>query len=158
MSDLPRRTFLLATAPFLLGGNAIASEQPHLRVFKNIGCTCCDAWATHLRAAGLRVTVTEKPDLVPIRRAARVPEDLAGCHTAFWGGLIVEGHVPAAAVMRFLDNPGRWRGIAVPGMPLGSPGMEVEGQKPGEYEIWTYDDAGQKQLHAKAVGAVLRPA
>lgn len=158
MPDLRRRMFVLTTVPMLLVGTAIASGPPHLRVFKNVGCTCCDAWVTHLRAAGLRATVAERPDLVPIRRAARVPDDLAGCHTAFGDGLIVEGHVPAAAVTAFLDNPGKWRGIAVPGMPLGSPGMEVDGQKPEEYEIWTYDDAGLKQLFAKAIGTVIRPA
>lgn len=158
MSDLHRRALLLATVPTLLGGSAIASGAPHLRVFKIVGCICCDAWVLHLRAAGLRAVVTEKSDLAPIRRAARVPDGLAGCHTAFGDGLIIEGHVPADAVTSFLDNPGKWRGIAVPGMPLGSPGMEVEGQKPEEYEIWTYDDVGRKQLFAKAVGAVMRPA
>lgn len=157
MPDLYRRALLLATVPALLGGTAIASGPPHLRVFKNVGCTCCDAWVNHLRAAGLRATVMEKPDLTPIRRAARVPDELAGCHTAFGDGLIIEGHVPAAAVTAFLDNPGRWRGIAVPGMPLGSPGMEVDGQKPEEYVIWTYDDAGQRALYGNAVGANFSP-
>jgi len=158
MPDLCRRTFLLSAALALPGGKAIASGPPHLRVFKNVGCTCCDAWVDHLRAAGLRATVTERPDLAPVRRAARVPDDLAGCHTAFGDGLIIEGHVPAAAVTAFLDNPGHWRGIAVPGMPLGSPGMEVAGQRPEEYEIWTYNDSGQKKLFGKGVGVDIQPA
>lgn len=152
MSELPRRAAILSAMPFLFAGHASAASLPLLRVFKNIGCACCDAWVSHLRAAGLSATISERPDLAPVRRTAGVPDDLAGCHTAFAGRWIVEGHVPAAAVAAFLGAPLQWRGVAVAGMPLGSPGMEVQGQMPEPYVIWAFDETGHRQPFARAVG------
>jgi len=158
MPNIPRRAAIAAILPLIAVRTTSASSLPHLRVFKVTGCTCCDAWVSHLREAGIWARVSERPDLVPIRRAGGVPDDLAGCHTAFADGVIVEGHVPAAAVSAFLHNPGQWRGIAVAGMPIGSPGMEVLGQQPEAYQIWLFAEAGRRELFGHGVGTDVRRA
>ncbi|MCC7284256.1 MAG: DUF411 domain-containing protein [Acetobacteraceae bacterium] len=155
MPDLRRRAMILSLVPAFFG-SAAAASLPQLRVFKNAGCTCCDGWLAHLRAAGFSASVTEADTLIPVRRAARVPDELAGCHTAFADALVLEGHVPLAAVMAFLREPRQWRGIAVPAMPLGSPGMEVPGQPPEPYTIWAFDAAGGRAAYADALGPDVR--
>lgn len=158
MPNILRRAAIAAILPLIAVRTTSASSLPHLRVFKVTGCTCCDAWVSHLREAGIWARVSERPDLAPIRRAGGVPDDLAGCHTAFADGVIVEGHVPAAAVSAFLHNPGQWRGIAVAGMPIGSPGMEVLGQQPEAYQIWLFAEAGRRELFGHGVGTDVRRA
>lgn len=110
-----------------------------------------------MRTAGFAVSVTETPSLDRIRRDAGVPDAVAGCHTGFIEDLVVEGHVPAAAVEKLLSAPASWRGIAVPGMPLGSPGMEVPGQAPEVYDIWAIPRVGAPVLFARARGSALLP-
>ncbi len=156
MPNILRRTATQAILAVVASRGTLASGLPHLRVFKATGCACCDAWVLHLREAGIWARVSERSDLAPVRRAAGVPDDLAGCHTAFADGVIVEGHVPAAAVSTFLHNPGQWRGIAVAGMPLGSPGMEVAGQTPETYPIWLFDEIGRRELFGHGVGTEVR--
>lgn len=156
MPHVGRRSLLSAGALLLLSSTARTAPAPGFRVFKNIGCTCCDAWADHLRKAGFSAMVSSLPDLTFIRQEARVPDDLAGCHTAFVEELVVEGHVPAAAIAAFLANPSQWHGIAVPGMPVGSPGMEVAGQQAEGYTIWAFDTAGHRRVFAHAKGAQIR--
>jgi hypothetical protein len=124
------RCHLLAIALLIAGAPARAAETS-LEVWKNRGCGCCSAWADHLRAAGLTVVVHEVEDVAAIRAAAGVPPDLGACHTAEVAGYLVEGHVPAAHILRLLAERPSIRGLAVPGMPIGSPGMEVPGS-PGE--------------------------
>jgi hypothetical protein len=102
----------------------------------------------------LVVTLEDSTDLDAARLAAGVPEDLAGCHTGITadGRHVVEGHVPAFALRRFLDAPGSWRGIAVPDMPIGSPGMEMPGTAPRPYTVQVFAADGRREPFVRARG------
>ncbi len=125
-----------------------------LRVLRSPGCMCCEGWAEHLRSAGFTVLLEDALDLDGARRAAGVPEDLVGCHTGSTadGRFVVEGHVPAFALQRFLDAPGSWRGIAVPDMPIGSPGMEMPGTAPRPYTVYVFTADGRREPFVRARG------
>ena len=97
----------------------------------------------HLRAHGFSVKTEDRDDLRPVKAKHGVPAELESCHTALVGGYVVEGHVPADVVQRLLRERPQIVGVAVPGMPLGSPGMEVRGQAPARYEIFTFDRRGR---------------
>ncbi len=106
------------------GANALAQEPPAMTVWKSPWCGCCAKWVEHMRAAGFEVQVEEVEDLGLVKRMAAVPENLQSCHTAQVGGYTIEGHVPAADVLRLLEERPDTHGLFVPGMPSGSPGME----------------------------------
>jgi hypothetical protein len=122
---------------------AAAQGLPNMRVTKDPSCGCCGAWADHVRAAGFRVEVTESPEVNRVKVRLGVPRELASCHTAEVGGYVIEGHVPADAIKRLLSEKPRARGLAVPGMPVGSPGMEVEGVESDTYEVVLFGPSGQ---------------
>ncbi len=109
-----------------------AAGLPAVQVWKSPGCGCCDAWADHMRAAGFDVSVTEIAAINGIKAKLGVPMDLMSCHTALVDGYALEGHVPADAVKRLLAERPTARGLAVPGMPQGSPGMETGVKEPFE--------------------------
>lgn len=136
---LARRALLAALAAVLAPRPGRAAEAPLVEVWKLRGCGCCTLWARHLEAEGFRTRTSEHADLAPIRTRLGVPEDLAGCHTARLGDLLIEGHVPAAAIRRVLaDRPAWVRGLAVPGMPAGSPGMPAP--EPERYEVLAFGE------------------
>jgi len=118
---LPRP--LLAGALLLFASAAVA--QPLVEMHKDPNCGCCTAWAEHLEAAGFEVQVTETRDLRSVKIAHGVTPELASCHTATVEGYVIEGHVPAADIKRLLEEQPDVAGLAVPGMPHGSPGMET---------------------------------
>jgi len=102
-----------------------AAESLHIVMHKNPGCGCCDLWADHLRSFGFTVESTEDPEILEFKTDHGIPGPLMSCHTAVIDGYFVEGHVPANDIFRLLkEKPEHVKGIAVPGMPLGSPGME----------------------------------
>jgi len=103
---------------------AVAATLPAMTVHKHPACGCCSVWIAHMREAGFAVTERNVEDMGPIKHAAGVPATLGSCHTAEVDGYFVEGHVPAADVLRLLRERPQALGIAVPGMPTGSPGME----------------------------------
>ncbi|WP_375161144.1 DUF411 domain-containing protein [Bradyrhizobium sp. RDT46] len=121
---------------------AAQAEQAAITVHRDPSCGCCASWVQHLRDAGFTVQVEETADLDAIRTRLGVPSDLVACHTAEVAGYVVEGHVPAAAVRRLLSERPNAKGLAVPGMPIGSPGME--GGKPQRYEVVLFGADGQK--------------
>lgn len=104
-------------------------------VHKNPTCGCCEMWVEHLRDAGFRVEVRNEDNLDPIKQRLGVPYGKGSCHTAEVAGYVVEGHVPAADIRRLLAEKPKARGLVLPGMPLGSPGMEVEGATPQPYTV-----------------------
>lgn len=122
-----------AVLGFLLGcaatpALAAASALPPLKVFKTPWCGCCSAWIDRMRAAGFtKVSIIEIEDLSPTRRRLRIPDRYASCHTAQIQGYALEGHVPPADVRKLLIQRPVAAGLAVPGMPVGSPGMEAAG-------------------------------
>lgn len=133
MNHLTRRMILGATA--LLVARSASAEASTMEVWKASGCGCCEAWANPFRTAGWTVTVHEVDDTAPVRAGAGVPEDLASCHTAIVGGYALEGHVPLADVQRLLVERPAIRGLAVPGMPVGSQGMEMPGTPPDAFRV-----------------------
>jgi hypothetical protein len=156
MSVTRRGTILGVTAALALAGRASAAEPVHIAVTKGPGCSCCEGWAKHLREAGFAVTVSESTELDALKAKLGIPADLRTCHTASVGntGYILEGHVPAPAVRYLLhEKPQNVTGLAVPGMPAGSPGMEVEGTPAEEYSVIVFGPGGRK-VWAKFRGAV----
>ena len=137
-------TAALTMAPLLATARA-QTAAPEIHVTKDPGCDCCNGWVDHLRQAGFSVRVTNSADLAALKRRLGIPEQLASCHTADVGGLVIEGHVPADAIRRFLaEKPPGAKGIAVPGMPIGAPGMEVAGASPETYDVHVFGDFGQR--------------
>lgn len=118
-------------------------------VHRSPTCGCCMKWVEHLRDAGFQVRVHEHADMQPIKRRLGVPDSARSCHTAQVGDYFVEGHVPAADIKRLLADRPVARGIAVPGMPLGSPGMEVPDGTVQPYEVQLVGHQGATQVYAR---------
>ncbi|WP_331298471.1 DUF411 domain-containing protein [Methylobacterium oryzae] len=143
---LSRRCVLAGLAAGMVAGRqAWAAELPEVEVTKDPNCGCCEKWVVHLREAGFRVMVTEGP-VNPVKARLGVPRDLASCHTAQVGGYVVEGHVPAEAIKRLLAERPSGTGLAVPGMPVGSPGMAIEGMEPDTYEVMLFGPQDRKSF------------
>nr|WP_244645122.1 DUF411 domain-containing protein [Salinarimonas ramus] len=113
-------------------------------VHKDPFCGCCTAWAEHMEAAGFRVEVRETSLMDEVKARLGVPRDLASCHTAEIDGYVIEGHVPAAAVEELLAQRPDVAGLSVPGMPIGSPGMEVPGVAAERYEVVGFGEDGAR--------------
>lgn len=126
------------------------AAPPTVEVYKSPTCGCCSQWVEHLRAAGFTVRSTDLPDaaLDQLKDKSAVPAQARSCHTALVGGYAIEGHVPAADVKRLLAEKPAVAGIAVPGMPLGSPGMEVAGTKPQPFDVVSFDKQGATRVFA----------
>ena len=126
---------------------AAGTIQPQLAamtVYRDPSCGCCEAWAELARTAGYAVTLIDHSDMPAIKRQHGVPGDLSSCHTAIVAGYAIEGHVPFADVDRLLKKrPDGVRGIAVPGMPRGSPGMEMPDGVQDKFEVMAFDSAGK---------------
>ena len=109
-----------------------AAIQPEtVTVWKTPSCGCCKDWVIHLRKEGFNVVTNDVPDTAPIRQKLGLPAKFGSCHTALVGGYVIEGHVPAKEVIRLLREKPAAIGLAVPGMPVGSPGMEMPGEMQG---------------------------
>ncbi len=117
----------------LLAAAALAAP-PKIAVYKTKTCGCCSKWVDHMKASGFDVTVTDVPSTAEYRKKFGVPEKLLSCHTSMVNGHALEGHVPAADVKRLLKSGAKGKGLAVPGMPLGSPGME-QGPRSQAYSV-----------------------
>jgi len=119
-----------------------------LEVYKTPTCGCCSKWVDHMRAAKFQARVTDMPqaELDKVKAKHGVPATLNSCHTAIVGNYIVEGHIPADQVKRLLKERPAVAGIAVPGMPIGSPGMEVPGRQGLPYNVFTFDKKGHTQI------------
>jgi hypothetical protein len=139
----------LAVAPPLLATSpAFAATGPLVAVWKNRGCACCTAWARLLDDAGFVVAIHEVDDLGPARLAAGVPDDLVSCHTAQVAGYTVEGHVPVEAVQRLLGLRPTLVGLAVPGMPVGAPGMAVPSMASDRFDVIAFTVDGRRSVFA----------
>lgn len=125
----------------LLLCQAVEAAGSKLSVYKTRTCGCCSKWVEHMRANGFDVNVTDVPSTAEYRRKYGVPDKLQSCHTAVVNGYALEGHVPAADVHRLLKSGVKAKGIAVPGMPLGSPGME-QGSRRQAYSVILFDASG----------------
>jgi hypothetical protein len=120
---------------------------PPMTVYKSPSCGCCGDWVKHVQADGFRVDVKDVGDVTPIKQRFGVPEALGSCHTATVGGYVVEGHVPASDIKRLLREKPSAVGLAVSGMPIGSPGMEQG--KPEPYSTLLFDERGRTAVFAR---------
>ena len=134
--------------PLMLIACAEMAAAQTIEVVKSPYCGCCTQWVEHLRAEGFEVRVVEAEDVTPAARQAGVPDDLRSCHTATVEGYAIEGHVPAADIRRLLAERPDAAGIAVPGMPIGSPGME-QGDKRQAYSTILFGRGGRRQVFAR---------
>jgi hypothetical protein len=129
-------------------GAAVAQQNPTVEVYKTPMCGCCSKWVEHLRAHGFTVRTTDVATLEDIKVRQRVPPHVQSCHTAVVNGYVVEGHVPARDVRRLVTERPAVAGLAVAGMPIGSPGMEVPGRPPEPYNVLAFDRHGKTEVFA----------
>ena len=130
-------------------GGQTRANQIAMTVYRDPNCGCCEAWAKQARQAGFEVTVVDDQDLAEVKRRLGVPEELASCHTAQLAGLVFEGHVPLADLRRIIgEPPAGIVGLAVPGMPRGSPGMEMPDGAKDPYEVIAFGP-GRQMVFAK---------
>lgn len=123
-----------------------AATQPVVQVYRHPNCGCCGAWMDHLRAHGFTVQAHQVDDTSAYRERFKMPEQFGSCHTAVVGGYVVEGHVPAREIHRMLKEKPKAIGLAVPGMPMGSPGME--GAYSDAYDVLLIDAEGRARAYA----------
>jgi hypothetical protein len=116
-------------------------------VYKTPTCGCCKKWVENMQAAGFQVEVHDTADVSPVKAEQGLPQHLSSCHTALVDGYVVEGHVPADVIRRLLSERPQVAGIAVPGMPMGSPGMEVPGGRKDPYDIIAFARNGTVSVY-----------
>jgi hypothetical protein len=138
---------LIVAATTLAAWRATPAALPPMRVMKNPDCACCAKWVTYMKQQGFTVSVEDKADFTDLKRANGVTRELESCHTAFVGGYVIEGHVPADLVKKLLaEKPAGVKGLAAPGMPASAPGMDMPGQR---YTIYSFDAAGHAKVYAQ---------
>lgn len=125
---------------------ATVAETPTIKVYKSPTCGCCALWVDHMREAGFRLDVEDTDDMIGVKIDAGLPLQLQSCHTALVGDYVFEGHIPAEVIARFLAEAPSARGLAVPGMPIGSPGMEF-GDRVDPYDVIRFDAAGNMSVY-----------
>ncbi len=149
-----RRSFALAAtfAALTLTTSAVAPpvdakpKHPKITVYKDPSCGCCKSWIEHLIKHGYPVDAKDTPQMTEVKRTLGVPDALTSCHTAVVNGYLIEGHVPAADIAKLLKEKPKVAGLAVPGMPVGSPGME--GPRKVHYQVLSFDRNGKTKVFA----------
>jgi hypothetical protein len=128
----------------------LAADSAKIVVHRSPTCGCCGAWTKHLRSAGFSVEIIDEADIDSVKKRLGVPQQLVSCHTAELDGYVIEGHVPVASIQRLLAERPKMLGLAVPGMPAGSPGMEMAGAE-DRYEVLLFD-AAESRLYGRFQG------
>jgi hypothetical protein len=144
-----RRDFLATLVLAAAAPGALAVEQPLVEVWRSPTCGCCGEWVKHLQKNGFATKVHMVDDTSAMRRTLGIPAELGSCHTARVGGYAIEGHVPASDIKRLLEQKPKARGLAAPGMPAGSPGMDVPGSPP--YEVLLVATDGAASIYSRHV-------
>lgn len=145
---LPLFAALLLTVFMPACSPAVPEGAPVITIYKTPTCKCCSRWLRHLQEQGFATKVESVTDLAPVRVRLGVPDKLAACHTGVVNGYVVEGHVPAADIHRLLSEKPAGKGLAVPGMPIGSPGME-QGDQRDPYVTLLFQPNGQTAVFAQ---------
>ncbi len=151
------RRILMITSLSMLAGPALVQSRESAEVWRDPNCGCCAGWVAHLREEGFAVTDRVVPSVTPFRRMLGTPSDLLSCHAArIAGWLKIEGHVPALAIRRALaEAPPGVVGLAVPAMPIGTPGMEVPSHEPELYDVIAWRADGSHFAWLRMRGAKL---
>jgi hypothetical protein len=143
-----RRDALLALCALPIVAHAAEKDAPLIVVNKTPTCGCCGVWVDHLKKAGFRTKVNDLDDLGAIKQRVGVPHGMGSCHTAEVDGYFVEGHVPADDIKRLLAQKPDAKGLTVPGMPAGSPGMEVPSGRVDRYDVILVGKDGKTSVFA----------
>ena len=143
---MTRRSLLALFPVMLVAASRAARAQQTATVYKDPTCGCCSKWVELLRKEGFAVTANDVRDIAAIKDKYGVPQALRSCHTALINGYVVEGHVPLADVTRMLKEKTAIAGLAVPGMPIGSPGMEVQGVPAQAYKVIAFNRDGKTSV------------
>ena len=153
---IDRRTFIAALggtalAPLAGAVPACAQAAPAMTMWKDPGCGCCSQWQERVeQALGGRMRVIPTADMDAVKRARGVPQDLRSCHTALIGGYVVEGHVPPEDIRRLIRSGDRAiAGLAVPGMPLGAPGMDVGHNRREPFQVIAFGPGDRRAVYAR---------
>jgi hypothetical protein len=138
---------ILVLAIFFISALALAAraENPTISVIKSKTCGCCSMWLEHLKANGFTVKAQDVDDLYERKEKLKIPTELQSCHTGVVEGYVIEGHVPAEDIVRLLKEKPKALGLAVPGMPMGAPGMEMGGKK-NAYNVILFTEDGKTSL------------
>ena len=144
---MKRRDFLALLPLALAAPAAFAQPMPLVEVWRSPTCGCCGEWVKHLQKNGFATKVHMVDDTASIRAKLGIPEKLGSCHTASVGGYAVEGHVPASDIRRLLAEKPKARGLAAPGMPAGSPGMDIPDSPP--FDVVLVAEDGKPTLFAR---------
>lgn len=131
-----------------VSADAAGVTDTMMTVYKRADCGCCAKWVEHVEQHGFHVDARDVEDVWPIKEQLGVPERLGTCHTAVIGGYVVEGHVPADIILKMLRERPQIAGIAVAGMPIGSPGMEGDGSRRDRYEVIAIGRDGRTSVYA----------
>lgn len=148
---LGKQVFWLLGAIVLLAAGVMVSQQAAIAadvvVYKSPSCGCCTEWVKHMRNNGFSVKVHDRNDVSPVKKQMGVPRQLQSCHTAKVGDYVIEGHVPASDIKRLLKEKPNVVGLTAPGMPHGSPGMDM-GPRKDPYDVLTFKHSGQTTVFA----------
>jgi len=149
MTNPTRRALLMSVVPaaaaLAMSRSVWAAESlPRMTVTRDPACGCCGGWVAHVKDAGFSVDEIASDNVAPLKTRLGVPLELSSCHTAEIGGYAIEGHVPADAIKRLLAERPQAKGLAVGGMPTGSPGMEVPGSPSETYDVVLFSADGQR--------------
>jgi hypothetical protein len=142
-----RRIGIAFLAAFVFPGTQALRAAEPIVVYKSPTCGCCSKWVDHLKAAGFQVVTHERPNMAPIKERMGVPRNYQSCHTAQVEGYFIEGHVPVADIRQLLRERPDIRGLAVPGMPMGSPGME--GPRKDPYAVVSIGKDGSRAIFSE---------
>lgn len=148
---MTRPTIMVALVIGILGvGGPIDARQkpPIVDVYKTPTCGCCSKWVEHLQKNGFTVRATNLESLADVKAKYQVPGQLQSCHTATVNGYVLEGHIPVADVRKLLKERPPIAGLAVTGMPIGSPGMETPGARAQPYDVVAFDKKGKTRVYA----------
>ena len=144
-----RELFFGLASVLLLSRRAHAQQLPSMEIYKDPNCGCCLQWVGHVQRAGFQTRVNDVASIESVKISHNIPMRLQSCHTAVVGGYVVEGHVPVSDIQRLLKERPQIAGLAVPGMPIGSPGMEGPGTKAQPYDVVSFDKLGKTALYEK---------
>lgn len=147
ISRLALAATLLIAGVTLIAWRSAPAPLPPMRVVKSPTCGCCAKWVEYMKKQGFAVSVEDKEQFTDLKRSNGVTQALESCHTAFVGGYVIEGHVPADLVKKLLaEKPSGIKGLAVPGMPASAPGMDMPGP---HYTIYSFDAQGHSKIYAQ---------
>ena len=148
---LSRRGFLAGVAGIWLAGfpRLVAAVPTVITIYKSRSCGCCTKWVDHVKAAGFDARVHDEEDMDGLKDELGVPGGVRSCHTALVGGFLIEGHVPAADIRQLLTRRPKAAGLAVPGMPAGTPGMAEPGSKIADFDVLAFQTDGSTTVFAR---------